>query len=129
MPTKSKSLTTTKRTPRTATVSSQSARRLPSRRPPTHPGQMLLEEFLKPLDISQSALAARLGISFPRMNEIIRGKRGVTPDTALRLSRVVGMSPDFWLGLQQDWDLWHASRSKSASQIQRLRPLDSSPNH
>lgn len=90
---------------------------------------MLLEEFLKPLDISQSALAARLGISFPRMNEIIRGKRGVTPDTALRLSRVVGMSPDFWLGLQQDWDLWHASRSKSASQIQRLRPLDSSPNH
>jgi addiction module HigA family antidote len=99
------------------------ARRLPARRPPTHPGEMLLEEFLKPLGVSQSALAARLGISFPRLNEIIRGKRGVTPDTALRLSRVVGMSADFWLGLQQDWDLWHALRSKNAAAIGRLKPL------
>jgi antitoxin HigA-1 len=84
---------------------------------------MLLEEFLKPLGMSQSALAVRLGISFPRLNEIIRGKRGVTPDTALRLSRVVGMSADFWLGLQQDWDLWHALRSEKAEAIARLEPL------
>src|SRR5438093_10278167 len=83
-------------------------RRLPRARPPTHPGEMLLEEFLLPLGITQSALAARLAISFPRLNEIVRGKRGVTPDTALRLARVLGMSADFWLGLQQDWDLWHA---------------------
>jgi len=84
---------------------------------------MLLEEFLKPLGISQSAFAIRLGISFPRLNEIIRGKRGVTPDTALRLARVLGMSADFWLGLQQDWDLWHAVRSEKATAIARLEPL------
>lgn len=98
-------------------------RRLPRDRPPTHPGEMLLEEFLKPLGITQSPLAARLGISFPRLNEITRGKRGVTPDTALRLARVVGMSADFWLGLQQDWDLWHAMRSRNADEIARLQPL------
>jgi len=84
---------------------------------------MLLEEFLKPLGISQSAFAIRLGVSFPRLNEIIRGKRAVTPDTALRLARVLGMSADFWLGLQQDWDLWHALRHENAAQINRLEPL------
>ncbi len=84
---------------------------------------MLLEEFLKPLGISQSAFAVRLGISFPRLNEIIRGKRGVTPDTALRLARVLGMSADFWLGLQQDWDLWHAMQDKRAAVIAELEPL------
>ena len=99
------------------------SRMLPRHRPPTHPGEMLLEEFLKPLGISQSAFAVRLGISFPRLNEIIREKRGVTPDTALRLARVLGMSADFWLGLQQDWDLWHAMRSKRAAAIAELEPL------
>ncbi len=99
------------------------SRRLPTHRPPTHPGEMLLEEFLKPLGMSQSAFAVRMGISFPRLNEIIRGKRGVTPDTALRLARVLGMSADFWLGLQQDWDLWHAMRSKQAAAIADLEPL------
>jgi addiction module HigA family antidote len=86
---------------------------------------MLLEEFLKPLGMSQSAFAIRLGVSFPRLNEIIRGKRGVTPDTALRLARVLGMSADFWLGLQRDWDLWHAMRGRSAASIARLEPLRS----
>ena len=84
---------------------------------------MLLEEFLKPLGITQSAFAARLGVSFPRLNEIINGKRSVTPDTALRLARVTGMSADFWLGLQQDWDLWHALRSDEAAEITHLKPL------
>jgi addiction module HigA family antidote len=84
---------------------------------------MLLEEFVRPLGISQSALAARLAISFPRLNEIIRRKRGVTPDTALRLARVLGMSADFWLGLQQDWDLWHAMQSEQAARIGELEPL------
>jgi len=98
-------------------------RRLPGRRPPTHPGEMLLEEFLKPLGISQSAFAIRLGISFQRLNAIIRGKRSVTADTALRLARVLGMWADFWLGLQQDWDLWHAMHSKEAAQIEQLEPL------
>jgi addiction module HigA family antidote len=84
---------------------------------------MLLEEFIKPLGITQSALAVRLGISFPRLNEVVHAKRAVTPDTALRLARVVGMSADFWLGLQLDWDLWHATRGPTADEIARLEPL------
>jgi addiction module HigA family antidote len=84
---------------------------------------MLLEEFLKPLAISQSAFAIRLGVSFPRLNEIVRGKRSVTPDTALRLARVTSMSADFWLGLQLDWDLWHVLRSDEAKVIAKLSPL------
>lgn len=99
------------------------ARLLPRRRPPTRPGEMLLEEFVKPLGITQSELAIRLGISFPRLNEIIRGKRAITSDTALRLAQVLGMSADFWLGLQMDWDLWHAMRGSKASEIHRLEPL------
>jgi len=124
MRTKSKSRTITEKRPQRS-KSSQFAvvRRLPTKRPPTHPGEMLLEEFLKPLGISQSAFAVRLGISFPRLNEIIRRKRSITPDTALRLAHVLRMSPDFWLGLQQDWELWHALRSKKAAAITRLKPL------
>ena len=99
------------------------ARRLPRRRPPTRPGEMLLEEFVKPIGITQSELAIRLGISFPRLNEIIRGKRSITSDTALRLARVLGMSADFWLGLQMDWDLWHAIHGSKAGEIHRLEPL------
>ncbi len=122
MQAKLKSQTTTK-TNHQHGKASQPGRRLPARRPPTHPGEMLLEEFLKPLGISQSAFAARLEISFPRLNDIIRGRRGITPDIALRLAQVLGISADFWLGLQQDWDLWHAERSESASAIARLQPL------
>jgi addiction module HigA family antidote len=122
MPTTSKSRITTK-APRTGGIRKIRERRLPKNLPPTHPGEMLLEEFLKPLEISQSAFAIRLGVSFPRLNEIVRGKRAVTPDTALRLARVLGMSADFWLGLQQDWDLWHAMRSREAAAIEKLEPL------
>lgn len=119
MPTRSKSRTTTK-----GQATSLVRRRLPTHRPPTHPGEMLREEFLVPLGITQSAFAMRLGVSFPRLNEVINGRRAVTPDTALRLARVTGMSADFWLGLQQDWDLWHAMRSDDAAEIARLQPLD-----
>ena len=117
---------TTSKSPTTNSLQVQGefvARRLPRHRPPTHPGQMLHDEFLVPLGITQSELAAQLRVSFPRLNEIVRGKRGVTPDTALRLERVVGMSADFWLGLQQDWDLWHAIHSDQAAEIKRLKPL------
>ncbi len=119
MPTTSKSRTTTRKRSRGVTME----RRLPTHRPPTHPGEMLLEEFLKPLEISQSAFARQLDVSFPRLNEIINGKRGVTTDTALRLARVTRMSAEFWLGLQQDWDLWHALRSEGANEIAKLAPL------
>lgn len=126
MPTTSKSRTTTRRGGRKAPARAArlTDRRLPKHQPPTHPGEMLLEEFLVPLGITQSAFAVRLGVSFPRLNEIINGRRGVTPDTALRLARVTGMSADFWLGLQQDWDLWHALHSDAAAEIARLVPLE-----
>ena len=119
MPTKLKSQSTTMCAVGRALVQ----RRLPTHLPPTHPGEMLREEVLVPLGITQSAFAVRLGVSFPRLNEVINGKRAVTPDTALRLARVLGMSADFWLGLQQDWDLWHALRSKDAAAIAHLQPL------
>lgn len=119
MPTRSRSRTIT----RGHSSAPPLARRLPTDRPPTSPGEMLREEFLIPLGISQSAFALRLGVSFPRLNEIINARRAVTPDTALRLARVTGMSADFWLGLQQDWDLWHAMRSESAARIAELEPL------
>jgi addiction module HigA family antidote len=73
--------------------------------PPLHPGEVLFEEFLKPLDISQNKLGRCLGVSARRINEIIHGKRSVTADTALRLARYFGNSPQFWLGLQMDYDL------------------------
>ncbi len=104
-------------------INKKLSKRLPENRPPTHPGEMLLEEFIKPLHITQTELAQRLRVSYPRLNEIIKGRRAVTPDTALRLSRVLGMSANFWLGLQQDWDLWHAMNSPKAVEIQLLQPL------
>ena len=129
MPTRLRSRTTTKKlrlTGRSDASNRLPGRRLPLHRPPTRPGEMLLEEFIKPLGLTQVEVAARLGISFPRLNEVIRGKRAVTSDTALRLARVIGMSADFWLGLQLDWDLWHAMHSPKASEINRLEPLRTS---
>lgn len=72
---------------------------------PVHPGEVLLEEFLKPLGISQNKLGSDLGVSPRRINEIIHGKRSITADTALRLARYFGNSASFWLGLQMDYDL------------------------
>lgn len=76
-----------------------------SKIPPLHPGEVLFEEFLKPLNISQNQLGRDLGVSARRINEIIHGKRSITADTALRLARYFGNSPQFWLGLQMDYDL------------------------
>ena len=97
--------------------------RLPTRRPPTHPGEMLLKEFLEPLGESQSAFARRIGVSFPRLNEIVKGHRGVTTDTALRVAQATGMPASFWLGLQTDWDLWHALRDPHVKAINAIEPL------
>ena len=94
---------------------------LPRHRPPTHPGEMLLEEFLKPLGMTQMELAERIRVSYPRVNEIIKGKRGITPDTALRLARLLGTTPEFWLNGQLNWDLWHAQRSPKAREIRRIK--------
>lgn len=72
---------------------------------PTHPGEVLLEEFLKPMDLSQNRLAIDIGVDARRINEIVLGTRSITADTALRLSRYFGNSPQFWLGLQAEYDL------------------------
>jgi len=95
--------------------------RLPTNRAPTHPGEMLLEEFIKPLGIPQTELAEWIGVSYPRLNELIHGKRSLTPDTALRLEQVFGMDAQFWLTLQLAWDLYHARRSPAARKIARIR--------
>ena len=97
--------------------------RIPTNGPPTHPGEMLLEEFLKPLGMSQAELAGRLGVSYPRINELIHGKRGVTPDTALRLEQLFGMEAQFWLNLQLAWDLYRVIHSPAARRIRKIKRL------
>lgn len=94
--------------------------RLPANRTPTHPGEVLLEEFLKPYGLTQKELAERIGVSYPRINELIHGRRGVTPDTALRLARLFGTSPEFWLNLQQAYDLYRARRRADHENIEPL---------
>jgi antitoxin HigA-1 len=100
--------------------------RVPEKRPPTHPGEMLKEEYLIPLGLTQREFAQRLGVSYPRVNELIHGRRDMTPDTALRLERLLGTEAQFWLNLQLAWDLFHARRApraKSFRQITRLAQL------
>jgi addiction module HigA family antidote len=87
--------------------------RVPTDRVPTHPGEMLLLEFLEPMSISQRQLADGICVPYQRVNELVNGKRGVTPSTALRLAKFFGMSPDFWLNLQLRWDLFHAQRAEA----------------
>ncbi len=96
---------------------------IPENRPPTHPGEMLAEEFLKPLGLTQVELARRIGVPFQRINQIVNRRRAVTPDTALRFSHIFGTTPGFWLNLQQRWDLYQAIHSPEARSIERIRPL------
>jgi len=95
--------------------------KLPTNRPPTHPGELLLEEFLKPLNLSQTEAARRLKLPLNRVNELVKGKRGITPNSALRLGRLFGTDPTFWMGLQADYDLWHALRDVDLSKITPLK--------
>ena len=95
--------------------------RIPTDREPTHPGEMLLQEFLLPLGMTQRDLATAIRVPYQRVNEVVRKRRGVTPSTALRLSKFLGTSPDFWMSLQLRWDLYHAQRAE-ADQIESIRP-------
>ena len=90
---------------------------LPMNRPPTTPGEMLLEEFLKPRGISQVDLAARMDVPVQRVNTIVNDKRGVTAETAILLSEALDTTPEFWMGVQADRDLWHALRKRAATRI------------
>ena len=84
---------------------------LPKKRPPTHPGEMLLKEFLEPLGVTQKMFAAHLGWTYARLNEVINGRRQVSADSALALGEALKTGPEFWLNLQRDWDLWYAMDS------------------
>lgn len=98
--------------------------RLPTHRRPVHPGEVFREDFLEPLRMTQREAAERLRISYPRMNEIVNGKRSVTPETALRLARFTRTEPEFWLNLQQSVDLWHAVHSDAAADVEEIRPAE-----
>jgi addiction module HigA family antidote len=88
------------------------------KRQPTSPGEILLEEFLVPLGVSQSAFARHIGWTQPKVNEIITGKRGVTPETAMVLADALNTSPEFWLNLQMSVDIWRAQQKHKA--VKRL---------
>ena len=93
---------------------------LPENRIPTHPGEILLEEFLKPMGISQVTFARHLGVPLQRINEIVRGKRGITPDTAWRFSQAFGTTPEFWMNLQTIHDL---SCNRPVTVVKRIHSL------
>lgn len=97
--------------------------RIPTHREPTHPGEMLIEEFLKPMGLTQKDLAKGIHVPFQRVNELVRGRRGISPSTALRLSRFLGTSPGFWLNLQVRWDLYHTQQAEGHAlrQIRQVR--------
>ena len=86
---------------------------IPTNREPTHPGEILLEEFLKPMHLSQVKLANALQVSYQRVNELVNKKHGVTPSSALRLAKVFNISKDFWLNLQLRFDLYHAKKKEN----------------
>lgn len=100
--------------------------RVPKNRPSTHPGEMLLEEFLIPMGMTQKELAEAIKVPFQRINEIVAGKRGMTPSTALRLARFFGMSAGFWLNLQMKCDLYSAERKESEI-LKKIKRTDRSP--
>jgi addiction module HigA family antidote len=91
---------------------------------PVHPGEILREEYLEPLEMSANALANALHLTASRVNEIVREKRGVTPDTALRLSRYFGTTPEFWLNLQMTYELTKAAREEWEHIVKEIKPLE-----
>ena len=97
--------------------------RIPTHRAPTHPGKMLLEEFLDPMGLSQRDLAYGICVPYQRVNELVNGRRGVTPATALRLAKFFGTTPDLWMNLQLRWDLFHAQMAEAhdLGRIKRAR--------
>lgn len=86
--------------------------RVPKYRPPSHPGEILLKDFLDPMGITQRELADALHVPYQRINELVNQKRGMTPSTAIRLSKFFGNSSEFWLNLQQNWELYHVLKEE-----------------
>jgi len=100
--------------------------RVPTNREPTHPGKMLRKEFLLPMKITQQQLADAIYVPFQRVNELVNGKRGVTPSTSLRLAKFFGVSEDYWMNLQARWDL-HMVRNKEQEILEKIKPTKVQP--
>lgn len=100
--------------------------RVPKYRPPTHPGEILIHDFLEPLEITQAELAQAIHVPYQRINELVNKKRGVTPSTALRLAKYFGNSPDFWLNLQHNWELYHVlqAEEEDLNKILEFKPKE-----
>ena len=96
--------------------------RIPTHRSPTHPGEMLLEEFLNPMALTQRELADAIHVPYQRINDIVNGRRSVTPSTALRLAKFFSMSPEFWMNLQLRWDMYFAEQEEIAI-LKKIAPL------
>ena len=97
---------------------------IPTNRVPTHPGELLLEEFLVPEGLTQRELATSIHVPYQRINAIVNGRHGITPRTALRLAKFFGNSADFWMNLQLRWDLYHARKDESKILI-TIKPYQS----
>ena len=100
--------------------------RIPTDREPTHPGEMLLREFLIPMDLTQRELADAIHVPYQRVNELVNGRRGVTPSTAPRLAKYFGNSEGFWMNLQLRWDLFRVIRAEE-DELAMIQPLIISP--
>jgi addiction module HigA family antidote len=100
--------------------------RVPTNREPTHPGKILRNEFLLPMNLTQQQLADAIYVPFQRVNELVNGKRGVTPSTSLRLAKFFGVSVDFWMNLQARWDLY-IMRNKEREILEKIKPIKVQP--
>ena len=96
--------------------------RIPTNRTPTHPGEMLLEEFLNPMGLTQRELASAIHVPYQRVNDIVNGRRGITPSTALRLAKYFSMTPDFWMNVQLRWDRYFAQQDENKV-LETIQPL------
>ncbi|MEH2441815.1 HigA family addiction module antitoxin [Nostoc sp.] len=99
--------------------------RVPKHRSPSHPGEILLKEFLEPMEISQRELADAIHVPYQRINEVVNQKRGITPSTAVRLSKFFGNSSEFWLNLQQNWELYHVLKEEK-EELKTIRQFNTS---
>jgi addiction module HigA family antidote len=97
--------------------------RVPIHREPTHPGEMLVEEFLKPMGLTQRDLAQGIYVPYQRVNALVNRRCGLTPSTALRLAKYFGTSPDFWMHLQLHWDLYHTQQAE-AHELKRIQRVN-----
>jgi len=96
--------------------------RIPTNRTPTHPGEMLLEEFLNPMGLTQRDLATAIHVPYQRVNDLVNGRRGITPSTALRLAKYFNMTPDFWMNVQLRWDMYFAQQDEIKI-LETIQPL------